>query len=152
LPTFISGGVAAPLLGPTGLAVIQVSHFIHEKETDLGLGAEYGVGPVSFRLGYVFLFNPNENLALNDQSTAGKLLSGIEGGVGLHVGLVTVDYAISQQAVDFGTTQRISLTLQFGGKGRWENARVEEKPVRKEPLPDWRSEPNRNDWFLVPVN
>ena len=67
------------------------------------------------------------------------LASFLTAGLGLHWGMVGIDYAVSQRAVDYGTTQRLSLRVPWGVLGR---SRYEEKP-------DWKTADNRSDWLLI---
>jgi hypothetical protein len=105
------------------------------------------MGPVSFRGGLLVQKNPSPNLALQDQSTAEKILGGLTGGVGLRVAGCVLDYAISQQAVDYGPTQRVSLTLRFGESSEGSPTRssrlepIEPKQTRRHDSSDWLMSP-----------
>ena len=146
LPTTINLGAAWPL--GRVMAVAEVNRMIADKTTEAGAGAELSVGPVSFRAGLLVVDAPAKNLALQDQSAAGKILGGLTGGVGLRAAGCALDYAISQQAVDFGPTQRVSLTLRFGES----SDRVTARPSRLEPLQ--RKEPRKyesSNWLMAPT-
>jgi len=112
LPTAINMGLSVPM-GPA-TAVAEINRRVYEQRTEAGMGLEYGIGAVSLRAGYLARTDSG-NLALKDQSGARRVLGGLSGGVGIHMGAARLDYAFSQQAVEFGTTQRIALSLQWGG-------------------------------------
>ena len=127
LPSALKVAAAVPF-GGSAMAMAQVENLIYDHATQAGLGFEYGIGPASLRAGYSYAFNAPTNLALGDQSGPMKILGGLSGGVGLRVGAFRFDYAMSQQAVDYGTTQRLSMTIAWGGGGSGER---EHRPVAK---------------------
>ncbi len=133
LPSSLSAGVALPL-GPA-TAVVSVSRELAGQRTTLGTGLELGMGPVLFRAGMLTQSDAG-NLALKDQTGAAKALNGLSGGLGLRLGAATFDYAISQQAVEFGPTQRVSFSLTWGGsrQDRGEAAH----PWRRSDESDWQ--------------
>ena len=112
LPTSINAGVAAPL-GPV-MAVFEINHWIYNEVTEAGLGVEYALGPVAFRAGYLAQNAPQQNLALKDQSVTAQALGGLTFGLGVNAGPVQLDYSVAQQAVDYGMTQRVGLTIKWG--------------------------------------
>lgn len=115
LPAAVQSSAAYRLAAPC-LALAQARYFIHDQETEAGLGFEYLIGPASFRLGYSHMFGTAKNLAVADQPALQRTFSGFTTGVGLHLGSVQLDYAISQQAADYGPAQRVALTLAWGGR------------------------------------
>lgn len=133
LPTSVNAGLAVPL-GPV-LGVLEFSDLVNDGAASVGIGAEYGIGPAAFRLGVATqIGNPNgSNLAQQDQSGASRLLVGLTAGVGLRMGFARLDYAVSQQAVDFGMTQRLGLTIDFGRTPSRDSAPHHYDPQR----PDW---------------
>lgn len=131
LPTAANLGMAVPF-GPA-MAVVEVNRLINDKKTEVGMGMEYGIGPVALRAGYLAQ-NQAGNLALQDARN--KFLAGLSFGLGVHAGPVKLDYAVSQQAVEFGTTQRVALSLAWGGS---------KAAAGGEP---WKKDPNRSDWLL----
>ncbi len=135
LPSSLSAGVALPF-GPA-MAVLSVNREIAGRRTTVGTGLEFGLGPVLFRAG-LLAQNDAGNLALKDQTGAAKMLNGLSGGLGLRLSAVTFDYAISQQAVEFGPTQRISFSLMWGGVH--EAARRVARP--------WRRDYDESDWQI----
>lgn len=134
LPTAVNAGLSASF-GPV-LAVAGFNRFIHDKTTNVGVGGEYGLGPVAFRLGMGTQFGET-NLALRAQNTAARYFSGLTLGLGVDMGFARLDYAVGQQAVDYGMTHRLGLTIQFG------ESRSPAKPVA------YQYDPNRSDWSYV---
>lgn len=121
LPTAVKLGAALPL-GQASMLLAQIQNAIYDGVTRAGVGAEYGMGVAAFRAGYSYSIGTPTNLALSDSSPAARIMGGISAGVGLHWNLVRLDYAISQQAVDYGTTQRVALSIAWGGRSstrRW---------------------------------
>jgi len=115
LPTAANVGAALPL-GPV-MVVFEVNRLIYEQETQIGTGAEYTIGPVSFRAGYV-VQRQSGNLDLQDtRGTAERIFaSGLTAGLGIKFGSAKFDYAFSNQAVDLGMTQRIALSFEWGDR------------------------------------
>ena len=137
LPTSLNMGMALPL-GPV-VTVLEINRMIYDKRTEFGLGLEYNLGPAAFRVGYLAA-NSGYNPAANDQKGAAKLLQGMALGMGINIGPVKVDYALSEQAVEFGPTHRLGLTL------RWGDAPGKAAKAKKE----WKFE-DRSDWMIVPM-
>lgn len=137
LPTALKAAAAVPL-GGSAMGLAQVSQLVFDHQSKVGLGMEYAMGVAAMRLGYSATMGGSKNLALADQKGASKVLGGLTAGLGIRWGNLGVDYAISQQAVDYGTTQRISLRLSWGGEGR---SRHEEKASGK-------TADSRADWLL----
>jgi hypothetical protein len=147
LPSALKAAAAVPC-GATGMAMAQIENLIYDHVTQAGVGFEYGIGPASLRAGYSYAFNTPTNLALGDQSGALKVLGGLSGGVGVRVGAFRFDYAMSQQAVDYGTTQRLSMTVAWGGGGSGEH---EHRTASKKKAPAERNDTVgsiRSDWML----
>jgi hypothetical protein len=115
LPTSLNMGAAVPL-GPV-LAVLEVNRMAALQRTEFGGGLELPVGPAALRAGYLFE-NSGTDLAARDKTGAASLLQGLTFGAGLRVGSLKADYAFGQQGVDYGMTQRIALTLMWGGPER----------------------------------
>lgn len=135
LPMAADLGVALPL-GPA-LAVVEVNRRVRERQTTVSSGLEVGLGPVSFRAG-LLTQNNGANLAAKDQTGAARMLNGLSGGLGLKVGAVKFDYAISQQAVEFGTTQRVAFSVRWGGVRAAASMREQ----------TWRRDPDSSDWMI----
>ncbi|MBI4376284.1 MAG: PorV/PorQ family protein [Elusimicrobia bacterium] len=136
LPTAINCGMALPVGMMTMIA--EVNRHLEDRMTEVGTGLEFNVGPMAFRAGYL-VQDKLGNLASKNQTGAARFFDGISGGLGLRVKALRIDYAISQQAIEFGSTHRLSLTLQWGRKA----------DVRKEAAaPDWRAQPDRSDWMI----
>jgi hypothetical protein len=115
LPSSINMGLSMPL-GPI-TAMATASRFVAERRNSFGLGMEYGLGPVSFRGGFSAQTGAGKNLALADQGAGGQAMAGMLAGAGVRLGSsARLDYAVSQEAVEYGFTQRISFSLQFGGQ------------------------------------
>lgn len=113
IPNTFNLAAAAPV-GPVAF-VLQATRLIADQQSRLGLGVEYGIGPVAFRVGYL-LQSEAGNLALQDSSTFSKIAQGgLSGGVGVRVSFLSFDYGVSQQAVDYGVTHRVALTARWGG-------------------------------------
>jgi len=142
LPTSLNAGVALPL--GSFLVVVEVNHTLYDNMTQFGTGLEYTIGPVALRVGYLEQAQGATNVAYNDQTSGGQFLDGLEAGVGIKYGVVRVDYAFSEQAVDFGPTQRIALTIQWGDKGHREHRRSVELQENHENPADQE----RPDWLL----
>ncbi len=137
LPTAASLGLALPV-GPA-MFVAEVNRLLYQQRTEAGIGVELGLGPVAFRGGYLAQ-NQTGNLSLRDQSAAGRLFaSGLTAGVGVQVGATRLDYSLAAQAVEFGMTQRVGLSLQFGGaSGKGEDTQSER----------WHTSEDRSDWMI----
>jgi hypothetical protein len=143
LPAVVKAAAAVPL-GKSAMALVQLENQIYDHVTQAGVGVEYAVGPVSLRGGYTYAFNAPSNLALGDQpSTGEKALGGLTAGVGLRLGPVRFDYAMSQQAVDYGATQRVSLTVAWGGHGAAKSEPKAEVDYNKS---DW-TRASMGDWI-----
>ena len=145
LPSSMNLGMALPL--GSVLWVAEVNRSIYDQKTQLGTGVEIGLGHVAFRGGLLAQNNPGQNLAASDQSGVSRLLGGISGGVGLRFGMVAMDYAISQQAVDYGATQRLSLTLWWGDAS--EHTRRAVKMADSDA--SWKTGLDRSDWVFSPL-
>jgi hypothetical protein len=113
LPSSASLGIRGRLGSMTAAA--EGSYRMAEKKTDIGLGMEYGLGPVSLRAGYRAEGN-GTNLALKSQSNATKLMNGFTAGMGLKLGSVGFDYAVAQSAAEWGLTHMAALTFAWGGR------------------------------------
>jgi hypothetical protein len=131
LPTAVNVGVAAPLDRVT--FVLEANHLVPERQTQAGLGAELGVGPIAFRVGYL-AYAQGGDLARKDQK-AGAALGGLSTGIGIKAGIVRFDYAMSQQAPDYGPTQRVSLSIRWG-----------ERVIRGLTGREWGND--RSEWLL----
>lgn len=131
LPTTASLGVAAPL--GSAMGVVEVNHLVPDKKTQAGVGMEYRLGPVSFRAGYLIVDQAGD-LARSGQK-GGPVMGGLSGGLGMRLGAARFDYALSQQASDYGTTQRVSLSLSWG-------KRAPRGRVGRE----WGNDPS--EWFI----
>lgn len=115
LPSAIAIGVAQPVF-QRSTAFVQFQNLVYDDVATVGAGFEYGYGILALRLGYSYQFNGPSNIAVTDQSsTTNKELSGITGGIGIRWQGVSFDYALSQQAVDYGATQRVALSIAWGG-------------------------------------
>ncbi|MBI4060438.1 MAG: PorV/PorQ family protein [Elusimicrobia bacterium] len=112
LPTTANVGVAMPF--DRAVFVMEANHLLPERQTQAGLGFEYNLGAIAFRTGYMAA-SQSGDLARKDEK-AGALLGGISGGVGIKFGVARLDYAMSQQAADYGPTQRVALSIQWGGR------------------------------------
>jgi hypothetical protein len=120
LPSSINMGLSMPL-GPV-TAMATASRFVAERRNSFGLGMEYGLGPVSFRGGFSAQTGAGKNLALADQGAGGQAMAGMLAGAGVRLGSsARLDYAVSQEAMEYGFTQRVSFSLQFGGQGQEES-------------------------------
>ncbi|MFI5347907.1 MAG: hypothetical protein ACHQ2Z_00055 [Elusimicrobiota bacterium] len=117
LPTVVKIAAAVPL-SSHAMALLQMQNFVYDHVTGADAGVECALGPFSLRAGYAYAFNTQSNRALADESLPLKLLGGLTGGIGMLVGPVRIDYAISQQAVDYGPTQRLALTVAWGAKAK----------------------------------
>jgi len=113
LPSTAGLGVSVPL-GPATV-VVEVDRLLHDQGTQVGAGLEWGLGPVSFRGGYLSQ-NPGPSLGSSVGGAAG-LFSGLSFGLGVRAGSARLDYAVSQQAPQLGSAQHLALTLQWGGAG-----------------------------------
>ena len=123
LPAAVKIGAAVPILNLSN-AFFQVTDLVYDHITSASAGMEYTYKIVSLRIGYNYQFHSPSNLALEDGSSfTNKALSGLTGGIGIHYGALTLDYAISQQAVDYGATQRVALTIAWGEKGEYDEIR-----------------------------
>lgn len=126
LPTSIDIGWA----GHFGslMTVFDVNRLVSQQVTQFGLGAEYAVGPVAFRIGYRDQNSGTKNLAAQDQHGFDALLvNGLVFGVGINMGLVALDYGVGQEAADFAISQHVALTVHWGG------AAVAPEKVREQP-------------------
>jgi len=133
LPTAANLGVAVPL-GPA-MFIVEINRLVNQQQTTVSTGLEYAMGPVSLRGGYLAQ-NNSSNLALKDEKN-GALLGSVSGGVGLRFGAAQLDYAVSQQAVEFGMTQRVTLSLQWGGATSHSSSNRD----------GWHSQ-DRSDWII----
>lgn len=107
MPTSVDAGVGVGI-GP-GTIVMELNQLINEQKTNFGVGMEFGVGPVSLRAGL--------SSAANRTVAQDRFVSAIQNfssGIGLKLGTMKLDYALSSQLGDFGLTHRVSLTLQWG--------------------------------------
>lgn len=124
LPASIKLGAAVPVLDRS-TAFFQVQNLVYDHITSASAGLEFTYKIISIRGGYNYQFNGPSNLALEDgASFTNKALSGLTGGIGIRWGSLTFDYAIGQQAVDYGATQRIALTISWGEKGDLDDIRM----------------------------
>ena len=114
LPTAVNLGVAVPW-GPAAL-VAEANRYVYDQRNEFGLGLEWGLGPVSFRGGYLAAGAGSNPAAVDQGGTAG-LFQGLSFGLGVKAGSMRVDYALSQQAPQLGPAQRLALTLQWGQAG-----------------------------------
>jgi hypothetical protein len=108
LPAAVNAGIRGRL-GPV-TAVLEGSHLMNEGETSVSLGMEYGLGPISLRAGYG-AEGSGSNLALKSQDSTTKLLNGFTAGFGLKMGRFGLDYALGQQAVEWGLTHTVAVTF-----------------------------------------
>jgi len=111
LPTTINVGVGLEF----GIAKVNLgaSRMMEDGKMTPSLGMELNFTRVALRAGYRARVD-GRNLALDSQSTAGKLFNGFTTGLGLNLGKATLDYALGQQAVEYGMTHRIALTIGWG--------------------------------------
>ncbi|MFA6004704.1 MAG: hypothetical protein WC881_11625, partial [Elusimicrobiota bacterium] len=58
----------------------------------------------------------------------------------------SLDYAISQQAVEFGSTHRLALTLQWGG-----GAKASRSARSEDSSSSWKTAPDASDWLILPM-
>ena len=118
LPLALKAGASASLGPATG--VIEISRLMYDRQMELGLGVEYELSAVSFRLGYAAL-----NKGLDDQSAVHRFFTGLSAGVGIKLGRGSFDYAVSQQVPDFQATQRVSFSMKWGGTADRTDRRLE---------------------------
>ncbi len=146
LPEMANFGAAIPL--GNFFVVAEFNRLMIEQLTQVSLGAEYRLGPVSFRLGYLEESQAS-NLALQDQSAVGQIVgSGLSEGLGVDLGDFRVDWAMSNQAVDFGTTQRLALSLRWGNPSSHSHANKKKKSSWFKGLLRGSSHPDQSDWLM----
>ena len=136
LPTSVNLG-AAFLWGPA-MIIMEANRLMAENKTEMGMGLEWGLGPVAFRTGYLGQSESSNNLALKDQPAYVRMLSGLSFGLGLQVGAVNFEYAVSQMAVEYGTTHRVAMTLRWGA------------PRVAAASSEWKLQ-DRSDWLIRPM-
>ena len=96
-------------------AVVGAGKWVNEGTTYMDLGVEYRLGPIALRAGY--RGDTGTNLALDAQKSGDKALGGITGGLGIKRENWRVDYAAGQSAAEYAWSQRVSLTVAWGGPG-----------------------------------
>jgi hypothetical protein len=135
LPMAFKLGIAAPFARrPTLFA--QVKNQVYDQVTTAAAGMEYAFGFAYFRAGYSYVLGTPANLAQERQSTIRKIFGGFSAGVGIQWRACKLDYAFSTQAVDYGATQRLSVTLAWGGRSDLRSGVMENKPDRYSWLTD----------------
>jgi hypothetical protein len=97
-------------------AVAGAGKWVNEGTTYMDLGVEYRLGPIALRAGY--RGDTGTNLALDSQKSGNKALGGITGGIGIKRENWRVDYATGQSAAEYAWSQRVSLTVAWGGPAR----------------------------------
>lgn len=118
-PTSLSLGISLPLGAIIG--VFEIHHRIYENKAHMGMGIEYNFKPIAFRAGYLIHndLNQSPSSLLQDPLKTHGLLGGLSGGVGIVLGTLRLDYAISKQHFEFNPSHKISVTFKWGdGKER----------------------------------
>lgn len=156
LPEMFNAGVAVPI--GSFMGVLEVNRLMLEQLTQVSIGGEYKIGPIAFRVGYLEQ-SQAANLALQDQNAMGQIMGGLSEGLGFDIGDFRVDYAMSEQAVGFGTTQRIALSLRWGGpsehsegaESSYENLRQESVSAPSKSRSNYNSnaDSDQADWLMV---
>ena len=85
----------------------------NEGTTYMDMGVEYRLGPIALRGGY--RGDTGKDLALSSQSTQNQALAVVTGGIGIKREYWRVDYAVGQSAAEYQWSQRVSLTMAWGG-------------------------------------
>jgi hypothetical protein len=110
LPASYNGGIAFGIGEMT--ALVGVGKWANEGTMYVNGGLEYKLGPLSLRAGY--RNESGTNLALKAQK-GGMLMDGITGGLGFQRAAWKLDYAIAQNAAEYGMSQRAAVTFMWGG-------------------------------------
>ena len=113
LPAGINIGASMAFGSLTKLA--SLSRGIYDQTTAGSLGLETNLGPVSLRAGYRSDSGAgNRGSGVGSQGGVAGALSGFSTGMGLHIKMMRLDYALGQEAQDLEISHRASLTFQFG--------------------------------------
>ena len=93
--------------------VAGAGKWLNEGTTYMDMGVEYRLGPIALRAGY--RGDTGKNLAVSSQSTENQALAGVTGGIGIKRENWRIDYAAGQSAAEYQWSQRVSLTMAWGG-------------------------------------
>jgi hypothetical protein len=95
------------------MLVAGAGKWANEGTTYADMGLEFRLGPIALRAGY--RGDTGKNLALSSQNTQNQALAGVTGGIGIKRENWRVDYAVGQSAAEYQWSQRVSLTVAWGG-------------------------------------
>ncbi len=107
LPSSIDTGVGLGI-GP-GTIVMELNQLLADNKTNFAVGMEFGMGPLSLRAG----MNSGAGQTYSKDKFA-SVIQNFSSGIGLKLGTMKLDYALSSQVGDFGLTHRAALTFQWG--------------------------------------
>ncbi len=107
LPSSIDAGLGLGVGRATFIA--EINQMLSDRKTNFSTGMEFGFGPLSLRAGLNSLASQTAG-----RSAASPIVQNFSYGIGLKLGAMKFDYALSSQVGDFGLTHRASLTLCWG--------------------------------------